>query len=215
MKKAAGKYKTDSFLYVLLYQRPDPVQEPQHPARKDPVQDDRSGNSKDLAPDPEDLPLLFVLDRRSGDRVGKPGDGNEGSGAAPFCDAGIDPGPGEDNACQHKDERSPVAAFFRGKSLRLTIVEDDLPEEADGAADQESLEHICPDVMFGRFLFYVRFILLLLFHFLYFIHIVYSFRCPTNGSDKVSIWVLLRIMHKFSVSRKDNNGKGGRKRWIR
>ena len=113
MKKAAGKYKTDSFLYVLLHQRPDPVQKPQYPACKDPVQDHRSGDGEDLASDPEYLSLLLVLDRRRCHRVGKSCDGNERSGAAPFRKPGINTGSGEENTEKNKEKGSPAAALLR------------------------------------------------------------------------------------------------------
>lgn len=111
-KKAVGRqlfvlYSISLLFYMslcLFYQRPQPVQKPKRPAREDPVQDDRAGDGEDLAADPKDLPFLFIFDRRSSDRVGKTGDGNECPGTAPFCDTWIETGPGEDDTQEDKDK---------------------------------------------------------------------------------------------------------------
>ena len=62
------------------------------------------------------------------------------------------------------------SSFVGSQLLHLTVVIDDLPEEADRSAEEESLEHIEPHIVPRCFLFDIVFILFLLFHALYFIH---------------------------------------------
>lgn len=67
-----------------------PVDNSQHPACKDAVEDHRSGDGEDFASDAEYLSFFFILDGRRGYAVGKAGDGDQCAGAAPFGDGGID-----------------------------------------------------------------------------------------------------------------------------
>ena len=67
---------------------------------------------------------------------------------------------------------------YKRQLLYLTVVIDDLSQETDRSAKEESLEHIEPHIMAWRFLFYIVFILFLLFHALHFIHDEYLlFEC--------------------------------------
>ena len=163
MKKAAGKHKTDSFLHVLLHQRPHPVQKTQRPARKDPVQDDWPGDGKNLAADSEDLPFLLVFNGRSSHGVGKTGDRDKGAGSSPFCQPRIDAGAGEQYAEQNEHKRGPAAAFVGAQIPEFTVVINDLAERADGAAKEKRLEHVEPDIMPGSLLVDIFFVFFFMF----------------------------------------------------
>ena len=132
---------------------PHPVEQAQRPACDDSVQDDGTGDGEDLAADAEDLSFLFIFNGGRCHGVGEPGDRNEGSGAAPFRQTGIDPCSGEEHADEDQEQRGPAAACVGRELLHLTVVVDHLSEKADCPAQEKCLEHVEPYIVPGRFLF--------------------------------------------------------------
>ena len=88
---------------------PDPVHCPQKPACKDPIQNHRSGNGKDLAPDPEHLSLCLKLNGRGRHRVGKTCNRHQCSCPTPLYDPGIDSKSCEYHGQQHQQQRTPAS----------------------------------------------------------------------------------------------------------
>ena len=163
-----------------FYQCSQPVQKSQPPACKYPIEDHRSGDGEDLAADAEDLSLLLVLDSRCRHRVGKSGDRDQCACAAPFGQLRVDTDSGEKHTEQYQYDRGPGTAVLSGEPLHLTVMPDDLSDDADQPAQEKGPEHIGRQIMSGGLLFYILFIFLLLFQLLYFIHISYNhpFRVP-------------------------------------
>ena len=76
----------------------EPVEEANEPAGEDAVEDDGAGDGEDFAADAEDLAFFFVFDGGGGYAVSKAGDGDEGAGAAPFGNGGVDVESGQEDA---------------------------------------------------------------------------------------------------------------------
>ena len=162
--------KSRKFFSKFKNVRPDPIEKSQSPADGDPVQDDWPGDGEDLAPDPEDLSFFFIFDGGSGYGVGKSGDGDQSACAAPFGEAGVDADAGEEDAEEDEEEGGPAAALLRRDAFCRAGVVDQLPGDADEAAEKERFDHIDPDVVPGRFLPDVFLVFLFLFQLLYLIH---------------------------------------------
>lgn len=88
---SSGSYSqiSDTVLSSSRQSIPYPINHPQHPAGKYPIQNHGASNCKYLASNSKDVTLLFVFDCRRGYGIGKTGNRNKNACAGKFCNARI------------------------------------------------------------------------------------------------------------------------------